>query len=180
MIIVEGPDGAGKTTLLKKLQTYTQFSMADRVVSKDTKAMTDLVKWVEQNVDNGFQNVLFDRHRLISEPIYWPVMRPKPAQGFEDMAWFYTQLRKFYHARPIIIYCLPPRKVVWKNVQHDPDNVAVASQDVITKIWSGYFNKAMTDMVNYEYAMMYDYSDTSIEQLQMKSICRLIDQRTNG
>lgn len=180
MIIVEGPDGAGKTTLLKKIQAYTNFSIADRVVSKDTEAMTDLVKWVEQNVDNGFQRVLFDRHRLISEPIYWPAIRPKPAHGFDDMSWFYTQLRKFYQAEPIIIYCLPPLSVVWGNIQHDPENQRVADQDVITKIWAGYFNKAMTDLVNYKYSLLYDYSNEAIARLQMKTICRLIDERTNG
>lgn len=157
MIVVEGPDGAGKTTLIQMLRQKTGLDVAPRVVSKQAEAMTDLKKWTEDNVAKGWQPLIFDRHRLISEPIYGPTLRPKLEPGFDDVGWFYNQLYKFYAVQPVLIYCLPPLQQVWENVQHDPDNKVVASQDTITSIWGAYFNKAVTDLTAGR-AFLYDYT----------------------
>lgn len=165
MIVVEGPDGAGKTTLIQTLRQKTGLDVAPRVVSKDAEAMVDLKKWTEDNVARGFQPTIFDRHRLISEPIYGPILRPKLEPGFSDLSWFYTMMRKFYKLEPVIIYCLPPLRQVWKNVQNDPDNKVVAQQQVITSIWGAYFNKAVTDLTASR-AYIYDYTDSAAEAIE--------------
>lgn len=145
MIIVEGPDGAGKTTLIERLKVHTGLQVAPRVVSKDAEAMVDLKKWVDDNLEAGFQNLIFDRHRLISEPIYGPILRPELDSGFENLGWFYPRLRNFYLIDPVIIYCLPPFDIVWANVREDESNKVVADKQVLQQIWGAYVNKAMTE-----------------------------------
>lgn len=156
MIIVEGPDGAGKTTLIKQLTERYELDVAPRVVSKDTEAMIDLKVWTEENVKAGFQNLIFDRHRLISEPIYGPILRTEQAPGFTDLQWLFTMLWKFYKARPVIIFCLPPLEVVKANIANDPDNVVVA--DKIEGIYAAYAARASLDWAANEGQFIWDYT----------------------
>jgi GTPase SAR1 family protein len=158
MIVVEGPDGAGKTTLIEMLVQETNLRVSPRVVSKDAEAMVDLKLWVEQNVIQGFQDMIFDRHRLISEPIYGPILRDEFEDGFSNLIWFQKMLNSFYKCNPIIIYCLPPFDVVWKNVESDPDNKVVAKEDTLRAIWGAYFNKALTEYTLNRGTWIYDYS----------------------
>lgn len=144
MIVVEGPDGAGKTTLIEALMEEFDLPVAPRVVSKDTVAMVDLKDWVDNNLDEGFQPMIFDRYRLISETIYGPILRTGAQPGFADMKWLGPRLRRFYELEPIIIYCLPPLEVVMANVNQGDDNFVV--QDKIEAIYSAYVAKASMDL----------------------------------
>lgn len=143
MIVVEGPDGAGKTTLIKQLVEELGLPVAPRVVSKGAEAMTDLRTWVDQNLDEGFQPRIFDRHRLISETIYGPILRHHQEPGFDQLKWIGPRMRRFYDLEPIIIYCLPPLEEVMKNISDDPDNVVVV--DHIEAIYSAYVARAALD-----------------------------------
>jgi hypothetical protein len=143
MIIVEGPDGAGKTTLIKDLSKFLGLEVAPRVVSKEARAMTDLRVWTEQNLLKGFQKLIFDRHRMISELIYGPALRGEAEAPFNDLIWLTNQMKRFYAARPVIIYCLPPIEVVITNVMSDPDNEVVRRK--IQVIYNMYVSKAAHD-----------------------------------
>lgn len=157
MIIVEGPDGAGKSTLIKELRAEFRLPIADRVVSKKTEAMTDLVDWTEKNLSKGFQLEIFDRHRLISEPIYGPILRDKAQPGFDDIEWLHKMMFQMYHiVKPVIIYCIPDYGTVWENVRDDSDNEVV--RDRIYSIWSLYLTKAVTDIATYDRAVLFDYT----------------------
>lgn len=178
MIVVEGPDGAGKTTLIEFLVEKLEFPVAPRVVSKDAEAMVDLKQWVEDNVRGGWQPVIFDRHRLISEPIYGPVLRAQLEDGFSNTGWFYSQLRAFYACNPTIIYCLPPLGRVWENVKNDPDNRVVADWRTIQIIWGSYFNKAMTEYsLKPKATWLYDYTDPHVDRLFLPELIRHINMR---
>lgn len=161
MIVVEGPDGAGKTTLIETISRDLDIPVAPRVVSKDAEAMVDLKLWVEENVRQGFQRRIYDRHRLISEPIYGPALREKPEPGFDDPDWFHLHLQHFYDNEPMVIYCLPPFSEVWRNVTSDNDNRVVQARHIIRGIYGAYWNKAHTDQVLYKNAWIYDYTDES-------------------
>lgn len=176
MIIVEGPDGSGKTTLIKKLSERTGLSVSPRVVSKDAESMVDLKTWTEMNVKQGWQPLIFDRHRLISEPIYGPVLRTKAEPGFGDSEWFYDQLYRFYRAEPFIIYCLPPFSAVWENVRSDPDNTVVAHEGTCRSIYGAYFNKAHTEQVLYKHSFMYDYTESTLAALQENYFCARVSE----
>lgn len=145
MIIVEGPDGAGKTTLIKALlERWPFLQLAPRVVSKDAEAMVDLPAWVENNLDHwGEKPMLFDRHRLISETIYGPVLRGSAEQGFDNVVQMMLWMRAFYLCQPIIIYCLPPLEVVKTNIWDDPDNAVVEGK--MEAIYQMYCTRAAID-----------------------------------
>lgn len=166
MIIVEGPDGAGKTTLVQELHNNFNLPIAPRVVSKEAKAMVDLKRWTERNVHEGFQYMIYDRHRLISEPIYGAVLRRRFEPGFDDTQWMYLMYYQFYClCRPVVIYCLPPYKIVRDNILEDPDNKVVKNS--IRRIYALYAAKAAHDAVM-NGALIYDYTKPeSIEPVQI-------------
>jgi len=158
LIIVEGPDGGGKTTLLNKLQAQFDLPVAPRVVSKDTEAMVDLVKWTEVNVGQGFQSELYDRHRLVSEPIYGSITRVTAQPGFDDPVWLQRMNFLFYEiCEPLIIYCLPPLWTVVANVNKSMMDNAVV-QPFIPKIYRLYAAKAASD-VALAGSILYNYRD---------------------
>lgn len=140
MIIVEGPDGAGKTTLVEELSRKLQLPVAPKVVDHNTNAITDLVRWVDYNIEQGLTPTLYDRHRLISEPIYGPIMRGRLEPGFDDFHWLKTRQAQFQTLKPLVIWCLPPVDIVLHNVSGDKLNEAVAEK--IQQIYWLYWNEA--------------------------------------
>lgn len=164
MIVVEGPDGAGKSTLIREIQSEFPITLAPRVVSKDAEAMVDLVKWVEEDNAKLGQGVVYDRHRLISEPIYGAILRAQAEPGFDDIDWLERMMRQFYSKKPTLIYCLPPREVVKNNVFADRDNSVVRgdSGSVIERIYNLYVARAAVD-VGCRRAYIYDYTSTPLK-----------------
>jgi hypothetical protein len=160
VIIVEGPDGAGKTTLINKIrEVYPDLELAPRVVSKDAESMVNLQGWVNQNLTDGFQYRLFDRHRLISEFIYGPMLRQQASPGFTDMGWVYWSLRRFYEINPVIIYCLPPLDTVKFNVGQDIENQVV--WDHIEGMYTAYVHRMSLDILANRTVFRYDYTHPS-------------------
>src|SRR5580765_6539928 len=128
MIIVEGPDGGGKTNLVTRLCKEFDLEVEPRVVDKDTNPMNgiSLKNWVDADLKSWPRASIYDRHRLISEPIYAPIMRGRLADGFEDPIWFIRQINAFWRLHPIVIYCLPAPDEVVRNVMRvDTENDAV-------------------------------------------------------
>lgn len=175
MIIVEGPDGAGKTTLVHDLRDFfdPRLRIANKVVDETTRALDDLVAWTEGNVQRGFQDMLFDRHRLISEPIYGPVIRPNnPEPGFDDFDWLTLMNYRFRNARPCIIYCLPPLEEVQRNIWDDIKN-EVIKQD-IEPIYRLYTERAARDCL-YFGADVFDYTAPN-NGVAFNQICQRIEE----
>lgn len=163
MIILEGPDGGGKTELAARVATHTGFPIAPRVVSADMEAMVDLAKWTEDNLAKGFQRTIFDRHRLISEPIYGPATKSRQDPNFYDLGWMAEMMWQFYALKPIIVYCLPDLGTVRANVM-DPRsrNQAVAGR--ITAVYASYVNRATLDFTR-GVGKLYNYKTTRIEEI---------------
>lgn len=161
MLILEGPDGAGKTTLAREIMDHWGIEMAPRVVDKDTNKMTDLVTWVEENVAEGKQWKLFDRHRLISEPIYGSIVRAKPSDDeFMKMNWMKRVMQQFYDTEPLIIYCMPPLEIVKENVRRDDDNAVVRMYT--EKLYAAYATRASIDYaLSPGNVIIWDYTQSS-------------------
>jgi hypothetical protein len=140
MLIVEGPDGAGKSTLVERLSKDLDMYVMPKVVDKDTNPMVNLVQWVHDDVTSGLKRAMYDRHRLISEPIYGPVIRSRMEPGFDNPRWLREYQRKFRELEPFVIFCIPPIEAVLSNVDGDQDNIVV--KEHIELIYWLYFNLA--------------------------------------
>ena len=155
MILVEGCDGAGKTTLIRELLHVFNVDVAPRVVEKDTTHSIDLAKWVDENLAKGFHPTLYDRYRLISEPIYGSVLPRGLASEFADEEWLNSRLEKLRRIQPVIIFCQPGLDEVKKNVEHDLDNEVVAPY--VDKLYYRYRNTYQHMLKENPYVVNYHY-----------------------
>ena len=170
MIVVEGPDGAGKTTLIEKLAKEFELPISPKLVNSDMSTNMSKKLWCENNVGRGFNPTLFDRHCLISEPIYNSVTKQSTEPGFGNVQWYTTMMTMFYKTcHPLIIYCLPSYTIVRDNVRHD-HHQPLRVQKSIRKIYAQYVAKAAAD-VPLAGAMVYDYTFNDTE-----SIFRQVEQ----
>jgi len=157
MIILEGPDGSGKTTLLNKLTKEFDLPVAEKSVDSSTKARTDLKRYTEDTINAGLQRMIFDRHPVISEPIYAAAIRHTVKEGFDSMGWLTGQLVKLNRFRPFIIYCLPPLKTVAENVYNSPVMQPESVLEKIDVIWGAYAALAARQ-VSVGSAVVHDYT----------------------
>lgn len=166
MIIVEGPDGAGKTTLINVLAEHFDLPIQERVVSKETKALTDLKVWTERNLSEGFVFKLFDRHRLISDPVYrWAIPTKQPDKDLYQIDWLEASLKRFQTIDPIVIFCMPPIETIMANLMDDPDNREVVSH--ILRIYYAYNLQYATlrSYAGFSSVYLFDYTKLSSTEL---------------
>lgn len=178
MIIVEGPDGAGKSTLINTLVPWLnevlldEWSLAERVVEKDTNTSVNLKTWTNTNIAKGFHTTVYDRHRLLSDPIYSVAMsKDMELSGLYEFPWLLEAWNQLLQGEPIIIYCLPPYHVVKKNVTSDPSNAVI--NPFINGIYHGYVAQVSMLSSLYDGVLIYDYSkvgslETLIENLKQE------------
>lgn len=175
MIVVEGPDGAGKSTLIQAIVERFGFPIAPRVVSKDAEAMVDLKAWTESNVSQGFHTRVYDRHRLISEPIYGSILRSRFEPGFSSVVWLNAMYTQFYmRCAPILIYCIPPYDTVRENLKNDADNAVVAPK--IRRIYAQYVAKAASDAAQVG-AFVHDYTYEGSTENALEYIANQLNRR---
>lgn len=113
-VIVEGCDGTGKTNLTQRiLERYPQLSMHERASSSKGGPVSNLDGWtVNDALSMGSQPMsVYDRHPIISEPIYGPICRGKVPGAFNNESWVYAT-RRAVAEFTIVIWCIPP----WRNV----------------------------------------------------------------
>jgi len=122
MIVVEGPDGCGKSNLVQRLAEDLNLPVAERVVAADTTPMVDINTWIQMNLDDGWQEVLFDRHRLISEPIYGSVLRERSQLMDVKLETVQTWYYHWQLIDPIIVICLPPFETAVRNLAEEQNN----------------------------------------------------------
>lgn len=106
MLVVEGMDNSGKSTLAHELARAT----GRHVVHSPGHRLTppQLRDWAEKSLFSPANPyIIYDRHPVISESVYGPVLRGKSI--FHE-TWLGRFVRRsFYeHVRPLIIYCRPP------------------------------------------------------------------------
>lgn len=93
-IVLEGPDNGGKSTLADAIAKVT-----GRIIVRGKGPCTP------QNVGHrfmefdGVDNIIFDRHACVSEPIYGPICRGVNKIDYDALT------RRFYATKPLFVYC---------------------------------------------------------------------------
>ncbi len=175
MLILEGPDGAGKTSLAQEFSDYFDLPIAPKVVGSDTKPMVDIRDWTNNNLAAGWQDMIFDRHRLISEPIYSVAMGGDRDYNFWEPAWLGAAIRQFQEIRPVVVWCITDFKEVNHNVLHDRNNEAVWLH--IEKIYRGYLAAWLQN--TYKYQIVWDYKKTDPQWLRDRVHAMLLHRKTH-
>lgn len=93
-IIIEGPDGSGKSTLAKMLSSI--FGWPVKPGEGPPKGLGEIDERIERYLQ--FDKVIFDRHPVISQPIY-NAIHDSPTLPHPKLT------RIFYSQPNIIIYC---------------------------------------------------------------------------
>lgn len=171
MLVVEGPDGAGKSSLVQHLAKLSHWPVAEKAVGGDAKATTSLKRYIENSLDEGFTNKIYDRHALISSPIYTSALRrsTKPQEGFDDYIWLSTVYARWRDLAPLVVICLPPFETVWQNCQRDENNKRLFPEKLkLASVYWAYFNLAARNPAYF----LYDYTKGSVE---LELVERFID-----
>jgi len=77
LIVIEGVDGSGKTTLVQNFRQVAARHCLILSRSGPPKHPSDLlssISWINRMADSSVP-IIVDRHPLISEPIYGPIVR---------------------------------------------------------------------------------------------------------
>jgi len=93
-IIIEGPDGSGKSTLVQRIAQHVPLAVQPGAGPEQHPGEIVERAWRYLRMDNR----LFDRHPIISQPIYG---------SFRDDATVIPQelIDHLYRSKPLIIYC---------------------------------------------------------------------------
>jgi hypothetical protein len=156
-IVVEGPDGGGKTNLIKRLLAETNYELMPRASDSVKGPVDDLSGYVQRDVhDREDDDRLYDRHPLISDLIYGPVIRGQI--GFHDrsLGWLTGMLEMFYNHRPLMVYCLPPWSEVLWNVGRSEQMSGVGAN--IDKIYQLYYARYCLDAAAGRWVFHWDYT----------------------
>lgn len=175
-VIVEGPDGGGKTTLLQYLHTVTNLpihakfstSLGGPKDSLHSLVDADMQSWWNGlNADPHYrkdwepggvkESYLFDRHPLISEPIYGLHVR-KDIQPEFLTEWFASRWRDFLEYDPLVIFCLPPFEAITTNVNPHRDMQGVWAN--MRRMYDQYTIQALQYPGS---SMVYDYTKDSTD-----------------
>src|ERR1700754_1383959 len=154
MIILEGPDGSGKTTLLEKLRKDLNLPIHERGVNSDSTTVlntersrgANLSLWAYNDVSTMDDQpmAIYDRHCLISEYIYGPVVRSNLDANMRTPT-MHLLIREMAK-RCLVIFCRPPDHEITKNIDEDPTSLGVVGEkslsiahayDALKMFWPG-------------------------------------------
>lgn len=128
LIVVEGPDGSGKTTLIENLRHTSKRYFGIARMQGPPNSLDDLLRalnWLGHSSKSSLP-IICDRHPLISERIYGPLLRGTdyvekgiPGNG--------RILRALVDR---VIYCRPPNKVILEGVRKEKQLEGVVNHTV--------------------------------------------------
>src|SRR3954452_1694073 len=108
-VIVEGPDGAGKTTLVDSL-VQAGYARGNKASTSKGGPVDNLAEWGETEeaiMTASKVSMVYDRHPVISEPIYGRTIRDASAAGYDNWQWLIKR-RMFLYDHTMVVWCVPP------------------------------------------------------------------------
>lgn len=150
-IIVEGPDGGGKTGMVARINSLG-YTTHERASSSTGGPIPDLTAWFTNDIaqiegqdgrsPETYGPWVYDRHPLISEPIYAPTARHVMPQGkFGFAAWVKAQRQRLY-PHMLVVWCMPDLDTVVRNVQNNSTDQMPGVVENIRQIHHEYMNVA--------------------------------------
>lgn len=157
MIIVEGPDGAGKTTFIEKVSRELDLPIAPKFVksSGEGSGTNDLFGEAYKDVVTMWDRppMIYDRHPLISEYVYGPIIRGAMPPDFLTPQAHATM--RLMAQQVFVIWALPPMQTCYDNVMDETSDQMNGVQKNIDAIWAMYHTMRMLWQGS---SSMYDYT----------------------
>jgi len=164
-VIIEGPDGAGKTTLISKLRTKLPFYVW--VLSSNSRydnwgQVIEVVEWIETSP--VYQPFLLDRHPLISETVYGPILRGGVA--YKNSASDIVEWMANTFGDSFIVYCNPGLDVLEKTSEAHSQRKGVRENlPKIVKAYDSLMEMLVNDIPVERYDFSLDHGDKSVDRL---------------
>lgn len=187
MIIVEGPDGAGKTRLVERLEDRFAVERRPRAVRSSLEGpVDDLCRWVFEDTKWHHTRIyagqpveydwisIYDRHPLISEPIYGPLVRGKLPDEW-SYTWMNESIRALEPISPLIIFCMPPLEQVLANIKTNPDEQMPGVYANMERIYALYTATVAMWSGRREPVGVFLHDYTSVNEEQLHMTFRLIE-----
>lgn len=157
IIVVEGVDGSGKTTLLDKLRLSNGPRRYYNLIRHSCRPLKpndvyDFLTWIEERAMAGTPHRIVDRHPLISEPIYGPILRGEDLTNFTKS----YRLARLKMSVDKVIYCCPPLETIKKNLSVQPQLEGVARR--IEELVAAYDDAMRELTANKVTVIYYDYT----------------------
>jgi hypothetical protein len=166
LIIVEGVDGSGKTTLIQNFRQVASRLCWIFARSGPPQSVLDLDETIRYLSRNRYYKtpLITDRHPLISEPIYGPIIRGKSLiEEYWDREEALDQIAAIADR---VIYCRPDLQIALRSSKREPQMPGVHEQ-----YWALYqaYDKAMEDLLRRKVKVLpYDWSfDQSVDLNQL-------------
>src|SRR5580692_3062319 len=128
IVVVEGPDGGGKSTLIDNLRLSCDrhyISLRRSGPPKFADEIHEVLGWIGRAKHLSVPLIL-DRHPLISEDIYGPILR-----GSSLLTHWYDNeevIAIFKQTVDRVIYCRPPTNVIYNKLHANPQLKGVAEK----------------------------------------------------
>lgn len=168
-IILEGPDGSGKTSLFNKLNAHFVLEPVARFSTSEGGSLPNIAERTLHDslrVDVSKRHI-YDRHPIISEPIYRRVLQDRPLDLWFSTSQFY-QAQSAIVKRSLIIVCLPDVTTGFKGAKRDVQMPGVLENYLA--LWNEY-----SSLLDFPHVLHYDYTNPHAFSTAMSAVANHIE-----
>lgn len=124
-VIIEGFDASGKDTLIASLKDFKlrgkdepHFVLRERASTSLGGPIANLSEWVDDDLETMSRREpsIYNRHPIISELIYGPLIRGHLVGRFTSTPWV-RLAREVVAAHCLVVFCHPPFRVITENLE---------------------------------------------------------------
>lgn len=165
MIIIEGMDNSGKSTLAEFIGSRTrvpvEHSPSELVRSGRYE---EWLYWIEWSLLGERGHYVFDRHPILSEPVYGPVCR---GRNLLETTSYLIELKE---RDPFILYCRPPDEKIFNFEKEEADGVIEHAVELLNA-YDDFFHKIIQSGFD---VYVYDYTSVDSEHSILPKIVRYL------